>query len=261
MTDHISLSENHFLIRQLGLSDFHIHTGFGYCSPFLVPYEVILLAHSVGLRKIAFTEHAAQLYVSEDDYWSGRFVDAPSLFKENEDTPLDRMKAYREKMSEMRSEEVLLGLEVEVDCNGCLTLMEKDRSGWDILLGAVHFLPACYGNDPKEGFMWAVEKLLQHDIEILAHPFRYFYRNGLPAPKELYKPVVELLIKYHTAAELNFNGNENDPAFFKLCMENNVPISLGSDTHDTDRTGDLRKHFEFMNRICPIEQLPRILYG
>jgi len=241
-------------------SDLHIHTGYAYCSIGMEPSQSIDRAKELGLKRIAFTEHAGQLYVSRDDYRSSRFINEPDIMQKNKNTQLNRMKSYRGEMEKYRSASVLVGLEVDLDCNGNFTLLEEDRYGWDILLGAVHYLPERYEIGSKEGFMWANEALLRQGVDVLAHPFRYFTRNKLPVPTELYEPLAELLAYYNTAVELNYHTYQNDPVFFEMCIERGVLISLGSDAHLTYQVGHLDRHLEFLKQICPLEKLPDILY-
>lgn len=246
--------------KGLKLSDLHIHTNYAYCGENVAPAENILRAKEKGLQRIAFTEHSGQLYVSNNDYWSARFINEPDLIEKNRNTQLNRMKKYREEMEKFRSSSVLIGLEVEVDSRGNLAVLEEDLQGWDILIGAVHYLPDRFEKGSKEGFMWANEALLGKGINVLAHPFRYFIRNKLQVPTELYKPLAELLAEYNTAVELNYHTNTNDPEFFRICLEHKVPISLGSDAHNLDEIGSFDKHLELLENICSSDKLPHLLY-
>ncbi len=254
------VKEYKLVLDEYGLSDLHIHTGYAYCSKNMDIEQTINRMEEFGIRKIGFTDHAGQLYVSGEDYWSGRFVNEPDIIQKNKNTPLNRMDKYRQEMDKYRSDKVLVGLEVEVDCNGNLTLLEEDLHGWDILIGAVHYLPKRFEIKPKEGFMWANECLLSKGVHILAHPFRYFIRNKLEIPKDLYKPLAELLAYYKVAVELNYHTNDNDAEFFAICIENNVPISLGSDAHSLYEVGLFSRHLSLLEQIYPMDRISEILY-
>lgn len=263
----ITLKGNEFEIEELSLilndfalSDFHVHTNYAYCSENVEPEANIRRAKQFGLKKVAFTEHAGQLYVIAQDYWSARYINEPDLIQQNRNTPFNRMKKYRTEMEKYRSKNVLIGLEVEVDCNGNLTLLEEDAAGWDILLGAVHNLPRKFETGSKKGFIWATEALLRGGVDVLAHPFRYFLRNKLPVPEELYRPVAELLAQYNTAVELNYHTNNNDPKFFEICVDLKVPISLGSDAHNLCEVGALTRHLKLLEDIGALDKLSEVLY-
>ncbi len=247
-------------VQKLKLADLHIHTNYAYCSEDVEPSANIIRARAAGLALVAFTEHSGQLYVSSSDYWSGRFVSDTQMIKRNRDSELNRMPEYRKTLAKFRSDYVLAGVETEVDADGGLVLLEEDRDCWDIMLGAVHFLPDRYETGSMQGFMWANEMLMRGGVDILAHPLRYFAKKKLETPKEVYGPLVEMLAHYGVAAELNFHKNNNDPVFFEKCLQNNVKISFGSDAHNLNEIGSFNGYLEFMAGICPPAKLPDVLY-
>jgi len=235
-------------------ADLHTHTNFAYCSENVTPEGNIKRAAEKGLGMIAFTEHAGQLYVSSKDYWAGKFIDDTGIMAMNRETPLNRMPDYRRTVEKFRSPQVLVGVEAEVDCNGRLTLFEEDMDCWDIVVGAVHFLPAVYEPGSEAGFMWANEMLLRAGVDVLAHPFRYFQKKKKEVPKHLFRPLAEMLAQYGAAAELNFHKNENDPLFYEECLKKGVRISFGSDAHNLDEVGAFEKYYSVMEMIIPFEQ-------
>jgi histidinol phosphatase-like PHP family hydrolase len=50
------------------------------------------------------------------------------------------------------------------------------------------------------------------------------------------------------AAEINFHTNENDPRFFRECVERGVKIALGSDSHDLAEVGEFYPHLEVLRK-------------
>jgi len=163
-------------------------------------------------------------------------------------------------MGALRSSFVRLGLEVECDRSGELSLLEEDREGWDLLMGAVHMLPKAYSGNVERGFMAFTEKLLQGGVKVLAHPFRFFRRRGMEVPKHLFRPVAEMLAEYRVAAELNFHTNEPDPEFFRICLEEGVSIALGSDSHALYEVGEFAPHIELLRRLGVDGDLKDILF-
>ena len=146
-------------LKELGLSDYHVHTEFAYCRTNVELAANIERAKEFGLKRIAFTEHASQLHVEEKDYWSANFVNEPDIILQNKNTAWNRMKQYKEAVSKYRSNTVLAGLEVEVDCKGNLAIPKEDLSGWTSWWSAVHYLPSKYEKGSITGFMWANEAL------------------------------------------------------------------------------------------------------
>ncbi|OGF51084.1 MAG: hypothetical protein A2044_07555 [Candidatus Firestonebacteria bacterium GWA2_43_8] len=241
------------LKTRLPLSDNHCHTEFGYCAQDVTIKAAIERSNLSGLRAVSFTEHSGQLYVSKEDYWAFKFFSNPGLLRIMRDKKLDRIKAYKDKLSIVRSASVRIGFEVEADCNAGITLLPEDKEGIDLLVGAVHFLPSEFINAGsrklENKFMWANEVLLKNGVDILAHPFRFFIRSKLSTPVKLYKPLAKMLKEYNAAPELNFHTNAPDPVFFENCLEQGLKISLGSDSHNLSEVGDFSKHLKFLEDL------------
>ncbi|MGQ9733255.1 MAG: PHP domain-containing protein, partial [Candidatus Zipacnadales bacterium] len=212
-----------------------------------------------------FTEHAGQLYLPAHAYWEGMFRRKASVIPAARSANQDRIRRYREEMRAYRSDKVGVGLEVELDAEGRLTLLAEDYEGWDVLIGAVHALRHCDGEGATEAqvasaFMRETEELTALGIDILAHPFRFFRRAGRPVPRRLYRRVAELLATYGVAAEVNYHTNEPDPDFFALCLEHNVKLSLGTDSHALHEVGELGPHLDLLRKIVSPDQLPDVLF-
>ncbi len=243
------------------LVDGHVHTEYAYCASTVTAAGAIERAEKFGLSGITFTEHAGQLYVSREDYWNGRFLNEPELLRQSRTGERDRMRAYRAEMQALRSSFVRIGLEVECDRNGELALLDEDREGWDLLIGAVHFLPEPFEGDIERGFMVLTEKLLQQNVAVLAHPFRFFRRQGLDIPRHLFRRMAQLLAKYGVAAEINFHTNEPDPDFFRCCIEEGVPIALGSDSHALYEVGEFVPNLDVLRQAGADETLENVLFS
>ncbi len=243
------------------LVDTHVHTEYAYCASTVTAEDAIERAEKFGLAGITFTEHAGQLYVSHEDYWSARFLNEPELLRRSRTGGQDRMRAYRAEMQALRSSFVRIGLEVECDRNGELALLDEDRAGWDLLIGAVHFLPETFEGDTEQGFMALTEKLLQQKVAVLAHPFRFFRRNRMDIPRHLFRPMAQLLKAHGVAAEINFHTNEPDPDFFRCCIEEGVPIALGSDSHALYEVGEFAPNLDVLRQAGAGENLEDVLFS
>lgn len=247
------------------LADNHCHTEFAYCSEDITIKKVLKRAETLGLNYVCFTEHAGQLYLSRDEYWGKKFFYNPELILSARRDKTDRMQAFRNAVAESGSPLTRIGLEVECDKNQDITLLPEDRAGLDLLIGAVHVLPEGLLSSPSDkldsAFMKMSESLMKHLIDILAHPFRFYYKSKLPAPKHLYRPMVEMLKGYGVAAEMNFHTNRPDPEFFSACIEKGVKISLGTDTHNLLEVGEFHPHLALLKKIgVSKDMLNSILY-
>ncbi len=250
---------------RIRLADNHCHTQFAYCADDVTIDGVLKRASILGLRYVCFTEHAGQLYLSKEDYWGKKFFYNPELIRQARDNGTDRMSAFRHAVAGCGSPLAKVGLEIESDKNGGITLLPEDRSNLDLVIGAVHVLPDELLSAPAaqlhSAFMKTSESLMKHGIDVLVHPFRFFCRGKLPAPKHLYRPMAKTLRQYGVAAEINFHTNRPDPEFFSACIEENVKISLGTDTHNLLEAGEFGQHLALLKEIgVPDDMLDRMLY-
>ncbi len=253
LNDRIKFYKKQLFIKpQFPLIDFHCHTEFAYCRKNVESKKNIERAKLFGLDGLVLTEHSGQLYLSPDDYWHYKFLDGIDILYKARKEKKDRMAEFKKKILPLKNEYVKVGMEVESDKNGNITLLPEDREGIDYLLGAVHFIPEEYmvsEGKIKEGFLKFTEFLCKNNIDILAHPLRFFIRNKMVVPKDIYGDVIKILKRHNVAAELNFHTNQPDPLFFEKCVENGIKISLGSDSHNLLEVGEFSKHIELLKKI------------
>lgn len=228
----------------LDLVDRHVHSEYAYCGRNMSMAMSVELAKLFGLSGMVFTEHTGQLYCGRDSLWR------EGLSVAHQGLP-GRMPQYWRSVEDVVSDTVRAGLEVDADFHGTPVLLPEDRHRADLILGAVHFLPASQSKPTDvrrlaEEFLGALERLIPSGIHVLAHPFRIFRRSGVEVPTFLYRPVVDLLRRHGVAAELNFHTNSPDPEFFRLCISAGVKISLGSDSHEQYEVGELAPHLQFL---------------
>ncbi|MCM8809449.1 MAG: metallophosphoesterase [Candidatus Omnitrophica bacterium] len=240
------------LKNSVDIIDYHCHTEFGYCAEDVTMEQVIKRCKIFNIKKVYFTEHAGQLYLSPDDYWSYKFFKNPEILREQRENKKDRINQYVEKFKSLNSDIAGIGLEVEVDKNGNLTLIQDDRNYFEILVGSVHYLPDewCQSqNQMEKYFLWVIEKLVENKIDILAHPFRFFYRKNIENSKSLYKDVVKILKQGDVKAEVNFHHYNPEIDFFKICIEEGIEIVFGSDSHNLLEVGEFSKYIEFYKKL------------
>jgi len=268
---HISLRAGTFEVREIPLRmqetcrlfDFHIHTEFAYCRDDITAEGAIERAKTFGLSAVALTEHAGQLYVEKEDYSSGKFLEGRAFLKRSVASGKSRMKRYREFVDSLKGPFVRAGIEVELGSDGKLTLLEEDEDCWFVTIGAVHFLPGTGAGrrEAAAAFMKTTEGLCNENIDVLAHPFRYFIRSNLEVPEELFKPMARLLAERKVAAELNYHTNRPDVRFFELCLEEGVKIALGSDAHYLEEVGEFTPHLELLRQAGAVENLEKVLFA
>jgi len=235
------------------LWDGHTHSHFGYCAEDVHPRLSLERAERLGLAGITCVEHAGQVYLKPEEFWHAKHINNPKVLRRARKKGRDRMEAFRRELTAHRSPRLRIGLEVEIDRDGNLTLLEEDAEGWDVLLGAVHWLPSRFpdrrANERERAFLWCVEKMIERGIHVLAHPFRILSRTERPHPVELYPLVAQMLAEAGVAAELNCHTNNPNPDFFRACAEAGARIVLGSDAHNLREVGDLHPHLRILRSI------------
>ena len=247
------------------LWDIHCHTHYAYCRDTVTARGAIERARLLALGGIVLAEHAGQLYLEAKDFWGGRFLADPDLIRRSRHTPACRMDAYRAEVAPLRDGFVRLGLECDSDGRGGITLLDEDAGHWDLLIGAVHWIPRL---DPATAstaelhkrFMEESEALCRAGVAVLAHPFRYFRRSETEAPRDLYRPMARLLADTGVAAEINFHTHQPDPSFIAACLDEGVRIALATDSHSLWEVGELWPHLDVLREAGCTDGLADVLF-
>jgi histidinol phosphatase-like PHP family hydrolase len=234
--------------KALALVDTHVHTQFAYCSENMDVAMAMRLAEDFGLAGMAFTEHSGQLYFDNEAYWRGECLAEGIRSTQGRQR---RMDDYVGALNEAECPENDRALEVDCDFNGDLVLDTEDRARFSFLTGAVHHLQALDAPEPdmdavSGAFLATLQRFLDTGIRVLAHPFRVFRRAGAGIPAALFEPTVRLLREHGVAAEINFHTNEPPHAFFRLCIEEGVKLTLGSDAHNLYEVGEFAPHLALL---------------
>ncbi len=257
--------DRHDLIDQnlSGLVDVHCHTEFAYCGVDISTCNAIERAKWFGLHKLCLTEHAPQLYCTATDFWQARHVREPAVWRSHEHS---RMSAFREFVSVPRCDPMIrVGLEVELDCEGNLTLHDEDRQFADLLLGAIHYMPMDHAllsdSQVQNLFMETCEKLILGGVHVLAHPWRWFRKTRKASPPtHLYRQLASMLAEHGVVAEINYHINEPDVEFFAECISMGVKIALGTDSHENWEMANLGRNVRLLQQAAGTEDISHLLY-
>jgi len=271
----IRLADSRVEIEELSLGlqvpniiDVHCHTEHAYCGTTVDTAPCVALSQALGVTTLCITEHAFQLYFDKPCAMSFRWQADPAMAKAVWETPgRGRMAAYRQFSEKLRSPFVKIGLELDLFNDGHLLLAPEDLDDdWDIFIGAVHaiqgYVPGQTSQQEAERlFLRDVERLLEHDIDVLAHPFRFFKRNRLKVPSHLFATLAGLLADSGVAAEINFHTYQPETPFIRQCAEKGVKIALASDAHDLAEAGEFWPHVNALRQagITP-KMFPETLF-
>ena len=245
------IQEDLAMPKELKLVDHHVHTPLAYCNENMDIAKSIMLGKLFGLDGMVISEHSAHLYFNSNDYGQRMWFREGMAF----DKKADRMNQYFELYGRESDDFCRLGMEVDIDHKGKGLVEPRILDKVEFRNGAVHCMASIMdksGVDAVEKeFLFLTESILAYGIDALVHPFRVFNRNGLETPKHLFASVVELLKKYGAAAEINYHTNNPDPEFFRMCVDNGVKISLGSDAHNLYEVGEFYASLKFLQKIAP----------
>lgn len=240
------------LPEKYNISDCHVHTHFAYCNENMDIAQSIRLGELFGLGNMVFSEHSAHLYFNRHDYAAKKFytdgIDSPAM--------TDRTEEYFNLYRTHATNRCRLGMEIDVDFRGRPVISRSTWNQLDVKLGAVHFMSTLTNPERnltaiEQDFLFLTESIAKSGIDILAHPFRIFRRNGLPLPENLFQPVAKILKTHNVAAEINFHTNEPSPEFIRICIEHGVKLSFGSDAHNLYEVGEFYPHLKLLEQTVP----------
>jgi histidinol phosphatase-like PHP family hydrolase/predicted phosphodiesterase len=241
--------------------DSHAHTELAYCGSGITLADLLDRSRLLGLGGVVVTEHAPQLYCGAEDFWDGDHVLQPALWRTPGET--DRMGRFRELAAGLDRSFVRVGLEVELDVDGEITLRDEDRDVADVLIGAIHWIPEDVSATDKAGeidaFRRANLRLIETGVDILAHPFRRFTRKAVNVPDSLYDEISAALAEHGVAAEVNFHNAAPDEAFFRRCLDRGVKIAFATDAHAQWEAGGLGAHVAFLQRLAGRDDISDLL--
>ena len=244
-----------------GLWDTHNHTELAYCSTTATAAGAVQRMHAMGLAGMCLAEHAGQLYVGADDFWSARFIREPDVWKR---TPDNRVDEYARITDPLRSPHVRVGFETEVDRDGALILRDEDRQRAQIVLGAIHWLnvdtDGMTDAEINVAYLRQAAQTLAAGVDVLAHPLRLFYRTDWTLAPETLSAVAKMLAETDTPTELNIHKNEPVAAFYAEAVERGVQIALGSDSHALWEAGMMGWHVDFLRRVAGVDDISPLLW-
>jgi len=241
----------HQLPAELKLNDYHAHSQFAYCSQNVTLDKSPAFAEMMGINQFAFTEHSGQLYFEKKAYWKAKYGERGIDETESRDR---RMDDYWRAAGPLRSDRLLVGLEIDADYQGGLVVEPADLERAEITVGAVHSIRELTKPKPDmkvaaQEFLVMSEGLCRHGVDVLAHPFRQFERVGHPKPLEVIPQLVAMMKEHGTAAEINFHSNTPVPELFAACIDAGVKLSFGGDSHELWEVAEFNPQLDLLAEL------------
>jgi len=250
--------ENLAMPEELRLVDHHVHTQLAYCNENMDIRKSISLGKMFGLDGIVVSEHSAHLYFNKEGYGQSlQYFDGMASNKK-----YDRIAEYFSLYADEADDFCRFGMEVDYDQNGHGVISPEVWDKLEFRNGSVHVMNISEKPDMKnieDEFLFLVESVAASGVDVLVHPFRIFGRSGLTLPRHLFAAVVDILKRYGTAVEINYHTNEPPAEFFRMCIENGIKLSLGSDSHNLYEVGEFYAHLKFLREIAPDSNINDLL--
>ena len=220
-------------------SSWHNHTGddprFSYCASADLTPEVYRRSLRGGpWQSFAITEHAFALAIPEDECpWPHQWYHQPSRLWDYRDFREEKTTQYLERMGKVcDGERIFSGLEVEVACDGSLSMEPLLWPYLDVVIGSIHYLPGAQAQWCEEHIA-QMDSLLRYPIDILGHPFRVLANAG-PVPDEIIDETLRRVKHAGVAIEINAHMPccEVDAKVLARAVKLDLPVAFGLDAHN-----------------------------
>jgi len=189
-------------------SSWHNHTGdfprFSYCADKNLSPDVYRQLLDDGIwQAFAITDHAFALALPEEERpWPNQWYHTPERLWAHRAFREDKTARYLERLATVcDNQRIFSGLEVEVACDGALSM---DAALWPylhVVIGSIHYLPGEHNGWIDEHFR-QLDMLLSYPIGILGHPFRVLSSAG-EVPDEVIEETLLRARQAGVAVEIN----------------------------------------------------------
>ena len=218
--------------------------------------EIFREAQRKGLKVVAVTDHHTNTGLLE-------------VYEHTSD--LEHIKTMKDQcrtISRGAETQLLLGVEADIiDLDGCLNIRPEIAAEVDFVIASLHVIPGIEMNpgkvasgevraDPEQVTIRCIRSEIaavkNGHADILGHPMyvvsagRYL-KSMNDVPDGLLAELAETAAKHDVAVEINghFYRDFTPPTgyfdLFRMCLENGVKLSTGSDAHRPLHVGDLSK--------------------
>lgn len=249
--------------------DCHVHTAdFSCCGEDITVEKLVDFVKNNNVD-IAITDHSAHLYYEREICWSLSKDNNIELFEERCEQGRRKIEEYLDKAQVLRKYGSLVGTELDILPDGQFMFEDSLLGELDLILGAVHFLPAqkqkLSASKIIEQWKWETEEFMKFGVDVLAHPFRILYlaKNQHLIDDLLICWLVQKAQLYDVALELNphYQCQEPDRKMLAQCLEKGVKVAIGTDAHRYNELGTFSYHNDlFANADGSINKVEDLLF-
>jgi len=230
-------------------TSWHNHTGdgprFSYCADAdLTPEFYRRMLRQGPWRAFALTEHAFALGILPDDGpWPPQWYYQPERLWANRALREEKTVRFLERLHNVCDGKTIFGgLEVEVACDGSLSMESMLWPFLHVVIGSIHYLPGD-AHDCFTEHLNQLDMLLYYPIDIFGHPFRAFGKE-VEVPDEIIDETLLRLKDAGVAIEINAHMPfARDTYVLERAVHYGVSIAFGLDAH-ARRDLQLHTYFE-----------------
>ncbi len=181
----------------------------------------------------AITEHAFALALPGDCCWPHQWYYTPEALWSQPAFRAEKTERFLQRIAENRDgEQLFFGMEAEIAADGSFTLDPLLRPHLDLVIGSIHFLPGT--PDPVAEYLHQLDMLLQHDFDILGHPFRLLEEQlgDTRIPEEALVETFRRAAARGVAVEINGHSTcWGDVEILRRSEEYGYRVAFGLDAH------------------------------
>ena len=235
--------------------DAHFHSDTSYCTEGGMSLDFI--AETVKKKQldgIAVTDHSFAIYFPEDIAWSWEYMSDSSVFDKFRERGDKNMDAYLTALENLEKEKIVPGIETETMHDGRFTFSPEFRSRIKLLIGSIHYLPKTINASADtimDEWLKNTYQLLDSDIDILGHPFRWIAQK-MPGSvsEQLIDDIVKTAKTNNIALEINSHFKiDTDRLMMKKIMKYNAKVVFSTDSHRRSQAGDFSYHLNLLDQM------------
>lgn len=241
-------------MNYINSTEYHVHSQYSYCSEDVTIEKLAMVAQERGITRFFITDHSSHLYFDEEEAWQYKYLKDYRIFEKRCKTGNNRMKEYLSNIRKFRLQGARVGIEVDCSFDGEFILEPEYLEDIELVISGVHHLPCLEGkpslSEFTNEFLQYTLRIMDKDIDILAHPTRIFRRANLEVPNKVYAPIINKAVARGIALEINSHSQKDPcPYFVEQAISKGVKLALGTDTHALLELGDFSWQLELLNGL------------
>lgn len=226
----------------------HCHTDLSYCSEGGMTLDFIaeVIRQEPELDGVAITDHSFAIYFPEGLAWSFDYMLDSKLFDENRDRGNAILEPHLQEIRKREVDHLVPGIEVEMMHDGRFTVDPDLLKEIPLIIGSIHWLGIAF--DSKTGEITNIWRqhtldLLEKDIQILGHPFRWLSNRVPDISPALIKEIVSAAASNGVALEFNSHYEiDTDVQMIREIAEQGAQIAFSTDAHRQAEIADFSYH-------------------